>query len=226
MRREIAMAKCENSKHTFISGPLAIIICAAMLIGTTFAWFSASTTAGTATISTPTYVLSYIVDDTDEVALSDGDNTFSLTSGEHKISIKATGTDGATGYCSVKIGENIYYTDQISAVGTLSFTINAGTESEITFSPKWGSCAVRTDDNKIAKGEIITIAAVPSNEIEDTTVSEPEQAPITEEESSQDIEEVTTSETSEEVSTSTVDNDFEETQQDETTAVDVLETNL
>ncbi len=96
------MAKFENTKHTLISGPLAIIICAAMLIGATFAWFNACFTTGTATISTPKYILTYIYDDKDEIALSDIDNVCSLTSGKHKITIKATGTDGTTDYCSIK----------------------------------------------------------------------------------------------------------------------------
>lgn len=79
------------------------------------------------------------------------------------VKLEALGTTGATGYCGIAVGENTYYTEQITAVGTFSFTVKAPVGTKITLIPKWGSCAVRTDTNKIADDGTITVTVPEEN---------------------------------------------------------------
>ncbi len=136
---------------------LAICLCAVCLCGTSWAWFTANTSAGTTAIITPEYKLTYQVNDsTDTTELAEAKTVIVPDGGSCKITLYATGTAGATGYCSVQIGnsETLYYTDQIniSADGTamFTFTVNAAAGTEIKLTPKWGSCAVRNGSNTLA----------------------------------------------------------------------------
>ncbi len=133
---------------------LAICLCTLCLCGTSWAWFTASTSTGAAAIRTPTYTISCKVGDGDAAVISEN-VVYTMTADSCTITLTANGTDGATGYCSVQIGENTYYTEQIKAVGDFTFTVNAAAGTEITLTPKWGSCAVRTDANKIVSGDVL-----------------------------------------------------------------------
>ena len=56
------------------------------------------------------------------------------------IKLKANGTPSAAGYCSVQIGDKIYYTEQIFVNDTsvFTFTVNAAAGTKIILTPKWG----------------------------------------------------------------------------------------
>ncbi len=220
---------------------LAIFLCTVCLCGASWAWFTASTSMGTTSIKTPEYKLIYqIGPDTEATELAADGTTYTLTEDACKITLKSTGTTGATGYCSVKIGEEIYYTEQIFADGTFTFTVNAAIGTTITLTPKWGSCAVRDNSNTITNNGKIVISSnslpvqegdqaenstavdtptTPSSETEETT--SPDQAKQTEEktekqseETNQTSTEAATTEATEEADTSadTTDNITEQTE--------------
>lgn len=68
-----------------------------------------------------------------------------------------TGTAGAAGYCSVQVGNEVYYTEPIFAGGdSFSFTVTGDPGAEIQLTPKWGSCAVREEANTVKNGSGIT----------------------------------------------------------------------
>ena len=68
-----------------------------------------------------------------------------------------TGTAGAAGYCSVQVGNEVYYTEPIFVGGeAFSFTITGDPGAEIQLTPKWGSCAVREEANTVKNGSVIT----------------------------------------------------------------------
>ena len=51
-----------------------------------------------------------------------------------------TGTEGAAGYCSVQVGDEVYYTEPIFVGGdSFSFTVTGDPGAEIQLTPKWGS---------------------------------------------------------------------------------------
>lgn len=128
--------------HILAPSMLAICLCAICLCGASWAWFTASTSTGTTQIQSSSYKLLYQVgEDATATELAETGTAYTLTAGTTSITItlKATGTAGATGYCSIKIGDETYYTEQIFVDGTFTFTVNAAAGTEITLTPKWGT---------------------------------------------------------------------------------------
>lgn len=152
--------RSDGLMHILAPSMLAICICAICLCGASWAWFTASTSTGTAAIQSSSYKLSYQVgEDTTATELAEAGTAYTLTSDTTVITLKANGTAGATGYCSIKIGDETYYTEQIYVDGAaFTFTVNAAEGTEITLTPKWGSCAVRDNANLI-DGEITVIGS-------------------------------------------------------------------
>lgn len=173
--------RSDGLMHILAPSMLAICICAVCLCGASWAWFTASTTTGTTTIQSSSYKLLYQVgDNTTATELAETDNTYTLTSDTTVITLKATGTAVATGYCSIKIGDETYYTERIFVDGTFTFTVNAAAGTTITLTPKWGSCAVRDNTNSITKdGEITATGSQQSNTQppDNTVTAEPSAEP-------------------------------------------------
>ena len=135
---------------------IGIFICAICLCGASWAWFTASTSTGTMAIQSSSYKLLYQVnEDTAPTELAEADNTYTLTSDTTAITLKATGTAGATGYCSIKIGDETYYTEQIfvNDISEFTFTVNAAAGTTITLTPKWGTYS---RDATLHKDDVIT----------------------------------------------------------------------
>lgn len=157
--------RSDGLMHILAPSMLAICICAICLCGASWAWFTASTSTGTTQIQSSSYKLLYQVgEDATATELAETGNTYTLTSDTTVITLKAIGTAGATGYCSIKIGDETYYTEQISVNDTseFTFTVNAAAGTKITLTPKWGSCAVRDNANSI-DGEITVTRSQQSN---------------------------------------------------------------
>ena len=158
--------------HILAPSLIGICLCAVFLCGASWAWFTAGTTAVTTEIQSSSYKLLYQVnEDTDTTELAEAGTAYTLTANVCVIKLKATGTAGATGYCSVKVGNETYYTEQIFVDDTFTFTVNAAAGTQITLTPKWGSCAVRDNANSI-DGEIPATGSQQSNtQTPDNTVT-------------------------------------------------------
>ena len=158
--------RSDGLMHILAPSMLAISICAICLCGASWAWFTASTSTGTTQIQSSSYKLLYQVgEDATPTELAEVKTVTVPESSSCKITLSATGTAGATGYCRVKIGDETYYTEQIFANGSaFTFTVNAAAGTQITLTPKWGSCAVRDNANSITKdGEIPATGSQQSN---------------------------------------------------------------
>lgn len=132
--------RSDGLMHILAPSMLAICICAICLCGASWAWFTASTSTGTTAIQSSSYKLLYQVgEDATATELAEAGTAYTLTSDTTVITLKANGTAGATGYCSITVGSETYYTEQIFVDGTFSFTVNAVTGTEITLTPKWGT---------------------------------------------------------------------------------------
>ena len=132
--------RSDGLMHILAPSMLAICICAICLCGVSWAWFTASTSTGTTAIQSSSYKLLYQVgEDATATELAEAGTAYTLTSDTTVITLKANGTAGATGYCSITVGSETYYTEQIFVDGTFSFTVNAVTGTEITLTPKWGT---------------------------------------------------------------------------------------
>ena len=142
---------------------LAICICAVCLCGVSWAWFTSSTATGTTAIQSSSYKLLYQVgDDTVPTELAEPGTAYTLTSDTTVITLKATGTAGAKGYCSIKVGNETYCTEQISTNDTsgFTFTVNAAAGTTITLTPKWGTYSHTAT---LHKGDVITATGSQQN---------------------------------------------------------------
>ncbi len=132
--------RSDGLMHILAPSMLAICICAICLCGASWAWFTASTSTGTTQIQSSSYKLLYQVnEDTATTELAEVKTVTVPESGSCKITLSATGTAGATGYCSITVGSETYYTEQIFVDGTFTFTVNAAAGTTITLTPKWGT---------------------------------------------------------------------------------------
>ena len=138
--------------HILAPSLAAFCLCAVCLCGASWAWFTASTSTGTTAIQSSSYKLSYQIG-SDKAELAEAGTAYTLKADTTVITLKAAGTAGATGYCSITVGSETYYTEQISVNGTseFTFTVNAAANTQIILTPKWGSCAVRDNANLIRK---------------------------------------------------------------------------
>lgn len=154
--------RSDGLMHILAPSMLAICICAICLCGASWAWFTASTSTGTTAIQSSSYKLVYqIGEDTTATELAETGKTYTLTSDTTVITLKATGTAGATGYCSITVGSETYYTEQIFVDGTFSFTVNAAAGTQITLIPKWGTYSHAAT---LHNGDVITATgSQPSN---------------------------------------------------------------
>ena len=164
--------------HILAPSMLAICICAICLCGASWAWFTASTSTGTTQIQSSSYKLSYQIG-SDTAELAEVKTVTVPESGSCKITLSATGTAGATGYCGIKIGDETYYTEQIFVNGSaFIFTVNAAAGTEITLTPKWGTYS---HDATLHNGDVITATGSQQNNTQapdNTVTTEPSTEPI------------------------------------------------
>lgn len=175
--------RSDGLMHILAPSMLAICICAICLCGASWAWFTASTSTGTTAIQSSSYKLFYQIGSDKEADLAEAGTAYTLPAGKTVITLKATGTAGATGYCSIKIGDETYYTEQIRVNDTseFTFTVKAAAGTQITLIPKWGTYSHAAT---LHNGDVITATgSQPSNtQTPDNTVTtEPstEPAPTT-----------------------------------------------
>lgn len=176
--------------HILAPSILAICICAICICGVSWAWFTANVSAGTTAMQSSSYQLLYEINrdaavvvqadagaaaepaDADAAAVQSEADTaallpnagaiYTLADDTCVIILKAIGTPGATGYCSVQIGDETYYTEQIFVDDTpdFTFTVRAAGGTNIVLTPRWGTCAVRDASNTITNGAVVTAAGL------------------------------------------------------------------
>ena len=172
--------RSDGLMHILAPSMLAICICAICLCGASWAWFTASTSTGTAAIQSSSYKLSYQIG-SHTAELAETGTAYTLTAGTTSITItmKATGTAGATGYCSITVGSETYYTEQIRVNDTseFTFTVNAAAGTQITLIPKWGTYSHAAT---LHKGDVITATGSQQNNTQapdNTVTTEPSTEP-------------------------------------------------
>ena len=171
--------RSDGLMHILAPSMLAICICAICLCGASWAWFTASTSTGTTAIQSSSYKLSYQIG-SDTAELAETGTAYTLTSDTTVITLKATGTAGAKGYCSIKIGDETYCTEQIFVNDTseFTFTVSAAADTTITLTPKWGTYS---HDATLHNGDVITATGSQQNNTQapdNTVTTEPSTEPI------------------------------------------------
>ena len=169
--REKVLKRSEGISHMLAPSIIALCVCVVCLCGASWAWFTATATAGTEAVKASEYQL-YFVDKEESKDDEIPENGYNITvNSNYEVTLKAQGTTGASGYAIVKVGTASFYTDQIKAGETYSFTITATEETAVNFTAKWGSCSSRTASNTIANGGTIGDASNAANDTDKTKQS-------------------------------------------------------
>lgn len=152
---------CRGIYRILAPSIIGIGICTVCLCGASWAWFNASVGSTMQTIKTPTYQFESIIVKSGDTVLQTSDGVYSLAANTgYTVEIKAIGTAGATGYCTLVINDNDSakrYTAQISAGNTFSFKIQANEDASIKLTGNWGRRTSSDEGERIENGGGISI---------------------------------------------------------------------
>lgn len=138
--------------HLLTISTVGLCACLICLCGVSWAWFTATTSTGTAVIQSSSYKLAYQVNGAAPIDFTEKAEITVPEGGQCSITLSATGTAGAAGYCSVQVGDetSYHYTKPIR-VGddepAFTFTVYAAEGTKIYLTPKWGSYSGSADLN-------------------------------------------------------------------------------
>ena len=129
--------------HILAPSLAAFCLCAVCLCGASWAWFTASSGIGAAKVQAATYAVK-IERETDPDDWQESEYQISLDGGktyELRITPAETATTATNGYCTVKIGDKTYQTNQIpkGSSSAFSFKVQANENAKLTITPKWGT---------------------------------------------------------------------------------------
>lgn len=133
--------------RTIVSSLLGIFICGICLAGLTWAWFSSGVTNTASKITSADFSVEIKFKQGESViepSIEDG--FYKLNSGNYTVTLTASGT-ASTGYCKVELNENTYHTVQLFTTPTeekpqsVTFTVNATTDSKLKITHQWGTYA-------------------------------------------------------------------------------------
>ena len=152
--RHAEKKRSDGLSHLLAPSVIGACICAVCLCGASWAWFTASSSAGTAKIQAASYTVSVTAIQGESplppTPAENGASIFTLEADkEYTIEITPTG-NATTGYCKVNFENKDYYTAQLPS-GTLLFTVYASNNGKLTVTPEWGTCAI--EGQKIGNGE-------------------------------------------------------------------------
>ena len=180
--------------HLLALSAVGLCACLICLCGVSWAWFTATTSTGTTVIQSSSYKLAYQVDGAAATDFTEKAEIPVPEGGQCSITLSATGTAGAAGYCSVQVGDetSYHYTKPILVgddASAFTFTVYAAKGTKIILTPKWGSYS---GDPNLSSGSIIgsttgttgnpadmpaeptTASAAPSSSPEESAASTPD----------------------------------------------------
>lgn len=143
--------------HLLALSAVGLCACLICLCGVSWAWFTATASSGTAVIQSSSYKLAYQVDGAAATDFTEKAEIPVPEGGQCSITLSATGTAGAAGYCSVQVGDetSYHYTKPILVgddASAFTFTVYAAKGTKIILTPKWGSYS---GDPNLSSGGII-----------------------------------------------------------------------
>lgn len=180
--------------HLLALSAVGLCACLICLCGVSWAWFTATSSSGTAVIQAATYAVGVSANGTGDVEITPESGTTTVTftaAGEYTVTLTPTGT-AQNGYCKISYAEGDYYTGQLTT-DKLHFTVNADADSKLTVTPQWGSYS---GDPNLSSGDTIgnttgntqqenpvaaattaeptTTSAAPSSSLEESAASTPD----------------------------------------------------
>lgn len=144
-----------NILRLFAPSLLGLILCMVCLTGATWAWYSVNLQIRPQSLTAANFDVSVSIQtENGEVVAEEQNGGYTLLADTvYKVELTAAGTASQTsGYCVVQTGDTRYYTDQLMADGSLSFTLIPDASAGYIFIPVWGSYSGTAD---ISDGTII-----------------------------------------------------------------------
>ena len=141
----------DNIMRLLMPSFAAIVICMICLVGTSWAWFSASVQTAPQTIKAADFDISVSITDNNNVSIdpvaSQKPHTFNLESGAiYTVTLNATGNAPSGGYCKVECGDTATrYTTTLKPAQSLIFTLIPETNAMYTFTAVWGEYSGEAD---------------------------------------------------------------------------------
>ncbi len=187
--------KQDNLTAMLLPSVLGIILCAAFLVESTWAWFTATQSTESQTIQAASYEMSAVVK-LGSAVVPNEKGIYSLAAGTYTVTLTAKG-DATTGYCVVKVGNTAKPTQQFPSKAysakSITFTLVMNEAEKLELKPCWGTSTAE-DAERIANGGTHTYgkapvtepskntdnAEKPSDAVENNTVKETTTAPYVE----------------------------------------------
>lgn len=181
------LAKAKRSGvFLLFSSVLGMLFCVAMLIGSSWAWFTSQIQAPQTITVAQFQVMATITDEEGNAPALENGSYFLCDNMTYQISLTATGT-ASEGYCVVRCGDRVYCTEQIPQGATMTFAVTPATDTYCDVSAMWGRCV---ENPTIFNGSVLGEKRPEPTE-ETTAPSEEETEPP--EEPTQDVSEPTES---------------------------------
>lgn len=129
-----AKASDENISKLIMPSMIGILLCAVCLAGLTWAWFYASVNTQSQTITAANFYVEV------DVTAESGhiSNNFLEHNTQYTFTLTRKGTSSAIGYCEIKIGNEVYYTESIPTDSPFKFTFIPAADCTYTVTPIWG----------------------------------------------------------------------------------------
>ncbi len=135
---------------------LGILLCAVCLVGSTFAWFSATRTVTVRPIQAASYTVT--LDPADRRSPSQPQR---LEPGLHELTLRASGT-ASQGYCLVQLGDTQYHTAPILPGSTFRLNLELFESVSLTITPQWGA-SPQSPSDWLTDGQTISYGAPPTD---------------------------------------------------------------
>ncbi len=136
-----------------------ILICGICLAGLTWAWFSSNVTSTANHITAADFSVRVEVKQSESVIVPENENgSYKLNSGDYTVTVTAGGS-ATTGYCKVTLDQISYHTVQLYPTGgdgrpqSVTFTVNASGDSDLTITPQWGTYAKPENEELIGNSK-------------------------------------------------------------------------
>ncbi len=150
--------------RSLIPSVVGMVLCAACLCSTSWAWFTSTASLNMGEIEAATYGADVSVSQMGVRAVSaceknaDGTTTYTFSdAGAYTVKLGYTGTS-KTGYCTLEFNGVTYYTPQLTS-GSITISVYSTGDQVLVVTPQWGT---HPGDATIADGGTIGDATIAS----------------------------------------------------------------
>lgn len=169
-RAKHAEKRSDGIGHILAPSVIGILLCAVCLCGASWAWFTATTSAGTVKIQSATYTVSVTAKQSETDISTTAENGITTVTfpnvGIYTVTLTPTGT-AKTGYCKITFDGTDYYTPQLISE-SFTLTVNAA-NTALTVTPQWGTYSgavtIQSGDEITAAGYQQSSSQTPNNSV-------------------------------------------------------------